>query len=141
MHGGAAHTRCMTRTMHGVMGAALVLVLAAASAEATRYRGERVDIYSGQVEGRWIIRTRELGGPDLLRTRVRCRPGNQCGPFRRRLTFELTREAGTEFSYAGEFVLDGTTCQIDATVYSLGFEGVYTCGATQGSISGRSGRN
>jgi hypothetical protein len=70
---------------------------------------------------------------------VRCRPGNRCGSLRR-LRFELTREAGTEYSYTGEFLLDGTTCQIDAIVYSLGFEGAYTCGATQGSISGRRGR-
>jgi hypothetical protein len=126
--------------MYVVMGAAAALVLAAAGAEALRYRGERIDIYTGDVLGRWIIRTREVGGPDLLRTRVRCRPRNRCGAFRR-LNFDLTREAGTEFSYTGEFLVDGATCQIDATVYSLGFEGVYTCGATQGSISGRTGRN
>jgi hypothetical protein len=116
---------------------ALALVVGSTDADARRYRGERYDVFSGQVIGKWIIVTRELQGDAVLDTRVRCRPARRCRPFPRRLRLELVRTE--EFTYTGTFRVGAVACGLDAYVYPQGFEGTYACDdQTFGSISGRS---
>jgi hypothetical protein len=116
----------------------LALVALPGRSEAVRYAGERIDVFTGQQEGRWIIRTRRLAGQDVLRTVVRCRPGGRCRPFPRRLRIDMVPGAG-EYDWSGPFDLNGVSCVLEAYVYDQGFEGTYDCAdqTSFGSISGR----
>ena len=131
--------RTIARPSCAALAAGVLLLAASPATHARRYRGERYDIYSGAQQGRWIINVRKRQGGALLKVKVRCKPGGECGPFAQRLRFEMTPGAG-EYAYEGTFELPGTTCALAAYVYPAGFEGVYTCDDTsQGSISGRHG--
>jgi hypothetical protein len=115
----------------------LALVSLPGRSEAARYAGERINVISGQQEGRWIIKTRRLAGQDVLSTTVRCKPGARCRPWPRRLRIDMVPGAG-EYDWNGSFDVNGVTCQLEAYVYDQGFEGTYDCaGQTFGSISGR----
>ena len=121
--------------------ALLALLFLAGLGEAARYKGERINVFTGQQEGRWIIRTRRLAGADVLRTIVRCKPGPRCAPFPRRLRIDMVPGVG-EYDWNGSFDVGGVTCLLEAYVYDQGFEGTYDCAdQTFGSISGRAVQN
>jgi hypothetical protein len=130
------HDSAPLRRLAMLAAVGAILLAATPDAGAARYKGERVDIYSGRTLGRWIITTRETAGGAVLATVVRCRPRGRCRPFPRRLRLELARES--EYAYTGAFRLGAVACTLDAYVYPDGFEGVYACDdQSQGSISGR----
>lgn len=114
----------------------MVLALSATS-WAARYKGERIDVNTGDPDGRWIIRTRQLAGQDVLRTIVRCKPAAKCRPFPVRLRLDLTPGADVYY-WDGSFDVGGVPCGLSTYVYDDGFEGTYRCDdGQQGAISGR----
>jgi len=115
----------------------LVAILATPAVAAT-YKGGRTDIYTGRRAGKWTITTRERGS--TLAVTVKCKPKRRCGDFKR-LTLNMLPESTT--GYFGLFRVGGglVRCDLEASVYSEGFEGVYNCeDGQQGSISGRRAR-
>jgi len=115
----------------------VTVLLLAGSSEGARYKGERTDASSGEIRGRWIIRTTRPTGEDVLRTVVRCRPGRRCRPFPGRVRFDMAPGVG-EYAWSGTFEVGGATCTLDAYVYDQGFESTYQCeDGGFGSISGR----
>ncbi len=119
----------------GLSGFVLLAALAAGPAHAKQYKGDVTDARTGR-SAPATVKTK--GGAAAITATIRCKPAKGC-PLAKKTKVRLAG-AGGQYHYAGTFTLRGSACSLDAYVYSLGFQGTYTCAdGSVGSIGGSPG--
>lgn len=110
----------------------LLAALAAGPAHAKKYKGDVTDARSGRGAPATV---KTKGGAAAVTATIRCKPAKGC-PLAKKTKVRLA-SAGGQYHYAGTFTLRGSACSLDAFIYSLGFQGTYTCAdGSVGSIGG-----
>ncbi|MFN8544701.1 MAG: hypothetical protein U0807_10945 [Candidatus Binatia bacterium] len=115
-----------------VAGTVLLVAIAASPSLAARYTGDATDARTGAGSPA-TIRTKGHGA--VINATIKCKPTQGC-PLAKKTRVRLTA-TGEQYAYTGSFTRHGSSCTLDAYVYTAGFQGTYRCeDGSVGSVGG-----